>query len=109
MAQNFRRYIARNTGTSPATMLTADSYDAIVGIRLANVHASAAITVNVYINDGSNDYYLGKNIPIPYGGSLELIDGGAKVVVDSSDVLKVVSDTASSVDTWVSVVDAIST
>jgi len=90
-------------------MLTADSYDAIVGIRLANVHASAAITVNVYINDGSNDYYLGKNIPIPYGGSLELIDGGAKVVVDSSDVLKVVSDTASSVDTWVSVVDAIST
>jgi len=38
-----------------------------------------------------------------------LIDGGAKIVVESGDILKVVSDTASSLDTWVSTVDAIST
>lgn len=109
MAQNFRRYIARNTGTSPATIFTADSFDTVIGIRCANVHASSPATVSVYINDGSNDHYLLKGAPIPVGSSLELIDGGAKIVVDSGDVLKVVSDTASSIDTWVSCVDAIST
>ena len=109
MAQNFRRYINRNTGTSPATVFTANSYDTVIGIRCANVHASSSITVDVYINDGSNDHYLLKNAPISYGGSLELIDGGANIVVESGDILKVVSDTASSLDTWVSTVDAIST
>ena len=109
MAQNFRRYIARNTGTSPATIFTADSYDTVIGIRCANVHASSTANVDVYINDGSNDYYLIKNAPIPAGSSLELVDGGAKFVVDTGDVLKVVSSVASSIDTWVSVVDAIST
>jgi hypothetical protein len=109
MAQNFRRFIARNTGTSPATIFTADSYDTVIGIRCANVHASSTVNVDVYINDGSNDYYLIKTAPIPVGGSLELIDGGAKFVVDTGDVLKIVSSVASSVDTWVSVVDAIST
>ena len=109
MAQNFRRFIARNTGTSPATIFTADSYDTVIGIRCANVHASSTVNVDVYINDGSNDYYLIKTAPIPVGGSLELIDGGAKFVVDTGDILKIVSSVASSVDTWVSVVDAIST
>ena len=62
----------------------------------------------VYVNDGSNDYYLIKNAPIQNGGTLQIIDGGAKYVIQSADVLKVVSDTASSCDVWVSAVDAIS-
>ena len=48
------------------------------------------------------------NAPIPSGSALQVLDGGAKVVVQSGDILKVVSDTASSLDTWVSTVDAIS-
>ena len=36
-------------------------------------------------------------------------NGGAKVVMQSGDALKVKSNTASSADVWVSVVDAIST
>ena len=49
-----------------------------------------------------------KNAPIIDGQALQVIDGGAKYVVKSGDVLKVVSDTASSCDVIVSVVDAIS-
>ena len=30
MAQNFRRYISRNVGTSTVTLHTADSYDTII-------------------------------------------------------------------------------
>jgi hypothetical protein len=108
MAQNFRRYTSNDVGASAATLFTADSYDTIVGISLANVTASA-INVSVYINDGANDIYLVKDAPIVQGSTMQVLDGGAKYVVQTGDALKVVSDTASSVDVWVSTVDAIST
>ena len=108
MAQNFRRYTSNNIGTSAATVLTADSYDTIVGISVSNVTTSG-INVSVYINDGSNDIHLVKDAPITAGGALQVVDGGAKFVVQSGDALKVISDTASSADVWVSAVDAIST
>ena len=108
MAQNFRRYTSNDVGTSAATLFTADSYDTVVGISLANVTANQII-VSCYINDASNDIYLAKDVPIPAGSALQLLDGGAKIVVQSGDALKVISDTASSVDVWVSTVDDIST
>ena len=108
MAQNFRRYTSNAVGTSAATIFTADSYDTIVGISVSNVTTSA-INVSVYINDGSNDIHLVKDAPITAGGALQVVDGGAKFVVKSGDALKVISDTASSADVWVSAVDAIST
>jgi len=107
MAQNFRRFTGNNIGTSPSTILTADSYDTIVGIHVTNIHTSA-INVDVYINDGANDIYLVKAAPVPVGGALQVL-GTGKVVVQSGDALKIVSDTAASVDAWVSCVDAIST
>ena len=108
MAQNFRRYTSNDVGTSAATLFTADSYDTVVGISVANVTASA-VTASLYINDSSNDIYLVKDVTIPAGSALQVLDGGAKFVVQSGDALKVVSDTASSLDVWVSTVDAIST
>ena len=69
----------------------------------------ATKSVDVFINDGSNDYYLIKNATIVSGGSLELIDGGSKIVMQNNDILKAKSDTASSLDVWASFVDAIST
>ena len=108
MAQDFERSIQRNVGTSAVTVRTANSDDALVGINVANVHTSQ-ITVDVFINDGSNDYYIVKAAPIPVGSALQVLDGGAKVVMQNADVLKVQSSVASSADVWVSVVDAIST
>ena len=108
MAQDFERNIARNVGTSASTLRTANSDDALVGINVANTTTSQ-INVDVFINDGSNDYYIVKTAPIPAGSALQLLDGGAKIVMQSGDILNVQSDTASSADVWVSVVDAIST
>ena len=107
MAQNFRRYTSKSVGTSAATLFTANSYDTIVGIYVANTNGSSVIA-SVYINDGTNDIYLIKSAPIPSGSALQVLDSGSKVVVQSGDVLKVVSDTASSLDVWVSAVDDIS-
>jgi len=111
MAQNFRRYTENAVGATPVDIPDGsdfDTYDTIIGISVSNI-LGATILVDVYINDGSNDIYLVKSAPIPSGGALQVLDGGAKVVVQSGDRMYVVSDTASSADVWVSVVDAIST
>ena len=107
MAQDFENSIVRSVGTSGDTVRTANSDDAIVGLRLANIH-TAAIVVDCYITRSSADYYLVKGATIPAGSSLELIDGGSKIVLVSGDALKVDTDTANSLDVWCSVVDTIS-
>jgi len=107
MAQDFERHIARETGTSGATIYTAGGDDAVVSIRLTNIH-SAAIAVDCFVTTGGNDYYLIKGVSIPAASSLELIDGGSRFVLQNSDALKVDTDTASSLDTWVSVISDIS-
>jgi len=110
MAQNFRRYTLQGVGTVAADIpdgANFDSYDTLVGIHMTNT-SSNAILVDCYINNGTADVYLVKNAPIATGGALQVLDGGAKIVVQSGDRLYVKSDTASSLDCWVSAVDAIS-
>jgi hypothetical protein len=107
MAQNFRRYIARNVTTAASTIFTADTYDTVIGIYIANTSA-ASINISVYITVSGADYYLIKSAPIPVGSALQVLDSGSKVVVQSGDVLKVISDTVTSADVWVSTVDDIS-
>lgn len=110
MAQNFRRYTLSAVGTVAADIpdgANFDSYDTLVGIHIANI-VSNAVTVSCYINDGTDNIYLIKDAPIAAGGALQVLDGGGKFVVESGDRLYVQSDTASSVDVWVSAVDDIS-
>jgi hypothetical protein len=110
MAQNFRNYLTRNTGDSAVDALggAANSFDTLISVRMANVTTST-INVEAYIRRSSANYYLIKNAPVVSGGSLELIDGGSKIVLASGDQLYVKSDTASSLDTVVGAVDDIST
>lgn len=109
MAQDFERSIARNVGTSEVVLRTADSDDALIGINVANVTTSQ-ITIEIYITGtgGTDDFYIVKDAPIPAGSALQVLDGGAKIVMVSGDILNVKSNTASSADVWVSVVDTIS-
>ena len=110
MAQNFRRYAVQGVGTAATDIPDGadfDSYDTIVGIHMTNT-TSNAINVDCYIANGGTNYYLIKGAPVASGGALQVLDGGAKVVVQSGDRLYVQSDTAGSLDCWVSAVDAIS-
>ena len=107
MAQDFERLFARNVGTSAVSLMTSNSDDALIGIRVTNVLA-ATIQVDVYITTGGNDYHIAKNLSIPQGSGYELIQDGSKINILNGDVLKIKSDTASSADVWVSVVDTIS-
>jgi len=111
MAQDFERNFASsisNNSSSPTTLVTSNSDDAIVSIRCVNKHTTA-VNVTVLISSGGTDYFVIKDAPLPLGGSLELIDSGSKIVIQSADVVKAYADTASAVDVLVSYVDAIST
>ena len=108
MAQDFERTGSRITN-SASTIYTSNSNDAIVGLRVANI-LTTAITMDVYVDlTSGDDRYLIKNASIPPGGSLELIMGGAKIVLQTGDVVKALAGTANGADAWISVVDSIST
>ena len=111
MAQNFRRYHLNAVGVSAADIPVASNfptgYHTIISIRLANV-TSNMVMATAYINNGSDDISLVLNAPIPAGSSLELIDGGSKIVVTDADRLYIQSDTAGSIDVTVSIVQEIS-
>ena len=109
MAQNFRNQLTHTAiGTSYTDILTqVNSFDTVVGIRLVN-STGTSINVTCAIENNSNTTELIANAPIPAGSSLELIDGGAKIILKSGDKLKAKSDTASSLKAIVSFIDAIS-
>jgi hypothetical protein len=107
MAQDFVRYSAQATN-SASTIFTANSNDAVIGIRVTNTTAGA-ITIDVFVTiSGPTNRYIAKGLSIPPSSSVELVTGGAKFVMQSTDILKVESDTATSADVYVSVVDSIS-
>lgn len=107
MAQDFRNDLKSATGTLPVTLLTAGNYDAVIGIRCCNI-VTTSILVDVYITNTGVDYYVAKGVSVPPNSAIELIQGGAKIVLKSGDVLKAVSDTASSLDVVTSYIDTIS-
>jgi hypothetical protein len=77
----------------------------VIGLSLANI-ISTSITADIQVenNDGDNIYIV-KDAPIPIGGALVAIGGDQKLVLNSSDVLKVTSSDASSVDVALSILE----
>ena len=108
MAQDFESNGAQITN-SATTIYTSNSDDAVVGLRLANI-LTTTVTVSVFVSEGgSTTRYLVKDLSIPPASSVELVQGGAKFVLQSGAVLKGQAGTADSIDVWVSGVDSIST
>ena len=108
MAQDFRNELHRVIGTGDTTILTAGNYDAVIGIRCCNV-VTSTILVDVFIENGGNDHFIAKNVSVPPNSAIELIQGGAKIVLENNDLLKAKSNTASSLDIVTSFIDSIST
>ena len=108
MAQDFENGKARNVGTSAVNLITSNSDDAAIGVHICNVH-SASVLFKLYISSGGSDYHLQFNTPLPIGTSFNSCAQGVKINLKNGDVLKVISDTASSLDVWASFIDEIST
>ena len=106
MAQDFRNDLKSAVGTSPVNLIVAGDYDAVIGIRVCNILTST-VEVDVYITNSGNKY-IAKDVVIPPNSAIELIQGGAKIVLKNGDTLSAVSNTASSVDIVTSYIDTIS-
>ena len=104
MANTFENYLASSVGTSASTVYTVPgaTTSVTIGMNIANITASQ-ITVDAYITSGGTDYYVVKNAPIPSGSALSVLDG--KIILEAADVVMVVSDTASSADVILSVLE----
>jgi len=112
MANAFLSETDTGVGTSAASIYTCPSSTetTIIGLSIANI-VTSQITVSVQLDasnrtSGSEDsVYIVKDAPIPVGGTLVVIGGDQKVVMEPGDIVKVTSDTASSADVVLSHLD----
>ena len=108
MANTFTRKLSRSIGDSLTAVgsytVGASTDVTVIGLTVANTTASQVL-VDATLNDGSNDTYIVKNAPVPAGSSLVIIGGDQKVVLTTNDSIKVKSDTASSVDAIMSILE----
>jgi len=106
MANTFTSYVNKDVGTAAATVVTvgASTQTTLIGMSCANTTASP-VTVDAYVTRSAVDYYLVKGATVPVGGSLVIVGGDQKVVLITSDALKVLSSAAASIDLFTSVLN----
>ena len=99
MANLFKSFLSKDVGASPTTVYTCPSatQTTLIGLSIANTSASP-ITGDAYITRSAVNYYLIKAGVVPVGGSLVVVGGDQKVVLEPSDVLKVQTSAATSAD-----------
>ena len=111
MANTFKVKTKAGVGTSAGTVYTVpgSTTTIVLGLILGNVTGSA-VNATVHVESDTSDTETNGNIelvtnaPIPAGGSLESL-GGGKLVLQASDILRVTSDTASSLDVALSIME----
>ena len=106
MANNFKLKTKAGVGISTENVYVTPSATTttIIGITLYNTSGSG-INVGVGITRASaDDIKILKNVPIPQGSSLEFMQGN-KVVLEATDTLTVDSDTNSSLDVALTILE----
>ena len=108
MANTFKNALSASIGTSPVDVYTAGSgvTATVIGMTVAN-RESSSIEVDVEVTDDSGTVttFLVKSAPVPAGGALIVIGGEQKVVLEAADKITVTSDTASSADVTISILE----
>lgn len=108
MASNFNRYTSRAIGSSPTSVgsytVPANTVTTVIGLSVANI-ITTDVTVTVTHFDGVNTTNIAKDVPLPTGSSAVIVGGNQKIVMTTGDSVRVSSNTASSVDVLMSVLE----
>jgi hypothetical protein len=114
MANNFKLKTKTAVGTSPTAVYTVPSTPTtrttvVIGLTIANivsgsVLASAQIVTRSTTGENADNVYFIKDIPIPAGSSVEIMAGN-KINLEYEDVIKITSNTASSLDVALSIME----
>lgn len=120
MASTFTRYFKKSVGTSNTTVYNptmAGIQSTIIGMTLCNtsnttIEVSATFSQGANsANAGANTVYIVKSAVVPVGSTLVPIGGDQKLVMTAnstvSDYLEVSSNTVSSVDVLISVLEVL--
>ena len=103
MANTFKIDTKSSVSTSGTDVVTAGRSATLVVLSiLISNKTAASVQVDVFVVKNSGDsVFLIKNAPVPGGSSLEIISG-SKIILESNDVLRISSNTASALDAAVS-------
>ena len=108
MANTFKNAVSSAIGTGQTSVYTVPSATTttVIGLTVSNIAASN-ITVDVVVTDTSSgtSVFLVKAATVPVGGALVPVGGDQKIVLEATDIIKVTSNTASSADAIVSVLE----
>jgi hypothetical protein len=113
MANTFKRKTSRSIGalcqiggttSTNGYVVPAATQTTVIGLSLCNISA-AEITVDVTHFDNTNSTYLAKGVPIPVGGTLIIVGGDQKLVLETGDSVLVTPSAATSVDAVMSILE----
>ena len=106
MANTFKNIGSASIGTSEVSVYTcpASTTSTIIGLTCANLTTTSPIrcSIRLYDSSATAHYYIVKDAEIFEGGSLVVVGGDQKVVLEAGDIIKVSSNTASSIDCVIS-------
>jgi hypothetical protein len=100
MANTFKNYTSASVGTGATTTYTVPSSTTavMIGCNLSN-----KTTSQVAVDVQCAGVYLVQGAPIPANSALSVLDG--KIILETTDTVVVTSNTASSTDVIVSVLE----
>jgi hypothetical protein len=109
MATFFRNTVAKDIGTTPREVIeTADnSRVTVIGMSLANTTDFVVFADISVLNDTSTEGYYAKGIIIPPNSTARVVNGGEKLILTNSNVLKILSSVDNSLDAVISYVEIV--
>lgn len=108
MPNTFKRKLSTNVSNTFASVgsytVGAATQVTVIGLSVAN-KTTGQIFVDATLDTGSSNTHLIKDAPVPSGGTLVIVGGDQKVVLETSDRILVKSDTANSADVIMSILE----
>ena len=104
----FKRFTSQNIGTTVTPVggyvVPASTTTTAIGLTVANT-VSTAVNVSVSLYNGTVDTYIVRNALLIPGQTQILVGGDQKIVLQTGDSIRVISDTAASIDSILSVLE----
>jgi hypothetical protein len=108
MPTTFKNSVNTGIGTSPVDVVsTPEGFRiTVIGCNLANITEYDTVNVDVFVVDeASNSAYYVRGITVPPNSAVKVVTNGEKLILPEGQILRIVSDTADSIDATVSFVE----
>ena len=112
MANAFKKKTSKGIGTAFTQVgsyaVPSSTETTVIGLSVSNVTGSSVdvdVALSATMANTTNDISLGTSIPVPSGSTVVLVGGDQKLVMEPTDLIKVNSSAASSVDVCMSILE----